>query len=105
MDQDLVIGFDVGTSSLKLIVLNITNDKIELELSESTYDAIIQLPNKDLNEQNLDIILKITYNLFEKIPKIYWKRLKAIQLCGQMHGIILWNTNTKIHSNLVTWQG
>lgn len=103
--KDLILGFDIGTSSLKLIILNINNRKIEFELSKSTRDSLIIHENKNFSEQNVDVLLDLIKSLFEKIPASYLSRLKAVQLCGQMHGIVLWNKNTKIHSNLVTWQG
>lgn len=104
--KDLLIGFDIGTSSLKLIVLNV-NNKIELELTQSTDKARIESENSLFNEQNVNALNSLMEDLFNKIPNELYSRVKSVQCCGQMHGIVLWNTSDakKIHSNLVTWQG
>lgn len=103
-EKNLVIGFDIGTSSIKLILLNIENDTLESEFNESIHSSLINLPNKERHEQNVDIIVKIANSLMEKITDDKWQRVKGIQLTGQMHGILLWNTETNEHTNLVNWQ-
>jgi sugar (pentulose or hexulose) kinase len=106
--KDLVIGLDIGTSSLKLIVLNLKTNNVELELKQSTESSKIAFTKPDcvnFNEQNVDIIVELVKLLFDKIPINYLDRMRGIQLCGQMHGILLWNRNTLEHTNLITWQG
>lgn len=105
--KDLLIGFDIGTSSLKLIILNENTNKIELELSKSTSRALVKCENSLFNEQDVDVLLGLVEELFGEIPNELYARVRAVQICGQMHGIVLWNKSqsTLIHSNLVTWQG
>ena len=102
--KDLVVGLDIGTSSIKLVVLNINNNEIYLEFRESTEKARI-ICNPSFDEQNVDMILELVNNTLVQIPVSCYDRLKGVQVCGQMHGIVLWNTVTKKHSNLITWQG
>ena len=102
--KNLVIGLDIGTSSIKLVILNIRDNLIEFELSESIQDSLVNLPNKERNEQNVDIIFNILNHLIGKISGDRLERVKAIQLTGQMHGFLLWNTETGEHTNLVNWQ-
>ena len=104
IEKNFVIGLDIGTSSIKLVVLNIKNNLVEFELSESLQDSSIKLPNKERFEQNVDIILNVLNNLMEKISDDKLVRVKAIQLTGQMHGFVLWNTETGEHTSLVNWQ-
>ena len=105
--KDILVGFDVGTSSLKLIAYNCNNQQIELELNSSTERAKIKNENCMYDEQNVDVLIDLMDRLFEKIPSEVFDRIKAVQICGQMHGVVLWNTVDcrNIHSNLVTWQG
>ena len=101
-----MIGLDIGTSSLKLVAFNTTKNYAELELTQSTDQA--RLKNKEnptFNEQSVTVILELVQLLFSQVTNDYYERLKAIQVCGQMHGLVLWNTITKQHSNLITWQG
>lgn len=80
--------------------------QIELALTSSTDSARIRNENSTHDEQNVDILIDLIDRLFEKIPSEVFDRIKAVQICGQMHGVVLWNTADcrKIHSNLVTWQ-
>jgi sugar (pentulose or hexulose) kinase len=105
--KSYVIGLDIGTSSLKLVVFNLIDNKIQLELKKSTQEArISNNDNSSLhNEQHVGVILELIQMLFVELPSEYYERLQGIQICGQMHGIVLWNTETKQHSNLITWQG
>ncbi len=76
-NKDLVIGFDIGTSSIKMIVLNFKSNFIELELKKSTDTArIISETNPHFNEQNVEIILELTKTLFDEIPKPFFKRTR-----------------------------
>lgn len=104
-NANYIIGFDIGTSSLKLVVLNTKNNLIELELKQSTQEARVPSKNPLFNEQNVSVIIEHSLRLFDQIPSKYYESLIGIQFCGQMHGIVLWNTKTKTHSNLITWQG
>lgn len=84
INKDLVAGLDIGTSSLKLIILNLTNSKIEFEVSQSTHSAKIKSENKHFDEQNVDEVVKLIDQLFDQIPKAFLNRLKGVQLCGQV---------------------
>ena len=79
-EKDLVIGLDMGTSSIKLVILNIKTNKIEMNISASTNSANLKLDNKDYSEQNVDIILSIVNKIFQNISKEYLKRLRGVQL-------------------------
>lgn len=104
MNKDLVIGLDIGTSSIKLVVLNTSTNKVELEKTKSMQTARIT-SHLSFDEQNVDVILDLVSDVVAQIPDSFLERLHGVQVCGQMHGIVLWNTVTKQHSNLITWQG
>jgi sugar (pentulose or hexulose) kinase len=105
IEKDLLLGLDIGTSSIKLVVTDNIKNEIVYELSESTQNARIHTANQLNNEQNVTVILDIVSSLLNQIPIESLMRLKAIQICGQMHGVVLWHSQTRKYSNLVTWQG
>ncbi|CAF1043118.1 unnamed protein product [Brachionus calyciflorus] len=102
--KDLVLGLDIGTSSIKFLLLNLLNNKIEYDHKISTNSARILTENSKFDEQNVQVILELIQEGFNKIPFESLQRLNSIQLCGQMHGVVLWNKESKKHSNLITWQ-
>lgn len=88
MNKELVIGLDIGTSSLKLVVLNIETGRVELNLEKSTQQARIKATTHDerqhFDEQDVDEIVKLINQLFDQIPDYMLDSLKGIQLCGQV---------------------
>lgn len=103
--KNLILGLDIGTSSIKLVLFNEQTKQVEFELNRSTAKARIEQPNNPLlDEQDVDIIVDLLKGIFAEINDDYYKRLKAVRLCGQMHGIVLWNSLNHKHSSLVTWQ-
>jgi len=91
--ENLVIGLDIGTSSLKLVVLDCQTKQIKIELSKSTEESRITHENKSFNEQNVDVILKLVDEIFKEIPHEVLKCVKAIQICGQVNLIFSWSLN------------
>ena len=87
MIKDLVVGFDIGTSSLKLVILDIisNSNNILLELNKSILNSNITNKEKPNHcEQNVDVIIDSITDLFSQIPNVYFERIKAFQLCGQV---------------------
>ena len=87
MIKDLVVGFDIGTSSLKLVILDIisNSNNILLELNKSILNSNITNKEKpNHSEQNVDVIIDSITDLFSQIPNVYFERIKAFQLCGQV---------------------
>ena len=83
-DKPLVAGLDMGTSSLKLIILNKSTGLVELELRKSTSSAKIGHANK-YNEQRVDTIVKLVQELLNEIPSHLVGQIEAWQLCGQVN--------------------
>ena len=85
--KDLVIGFDIGTSSLKLAIWSLKENLLAFELKESTHTArVVSTENSLFSEQNVRVLVQLVANLFDQIPAQVYERVKAIQMCGQMHG-------------------
>ncbi|RNA39842.1 sedoheptulokinase [Brachionus plicatilis] len=102
--KNLILGVDIGTSSVKVVILNSLSGHIEHQESYSTSSAKIKSNNPKLDEQDVKIILEIVNKAFDCLPPNLLKQIRAVQICGQMHGVVLWNKSTRTHSNLITWQ-
>lgn len=104
------VGLDIGTTSCKICVVSTVADgKNSIRFTEQlTHHAHIQ--QKDLplfDEQSPVKIVEIVENLLEKSGCLKENSsVKSIQICGQMHGFILWSSKSPrtIVSPLVTWQ-
>ncbi|ELU13650.1 hypothetical protein CAPTEDRAFT_18196, partial [Capitella teleta] len=77
--------------------------------SLSTNANVIQDSTRD--EQCPQKIISTFENCLAKCEPSLLSRVKAIGVCGQMHGAMMWNTEYDLHcpdkknfSNLVTWQ-
>lgn len=82
--KNLVMGLDMGTSSIKLLLLNIDTNQIELDLRKSTISAKLKTENELFNEQNVNTIVKLLTELLNEVPLGFVERIRAIQLCGQV---------------------
>ena len=82
--KNLVMGLDMGTSSIKLLLLNIDTNQIELDLRKSTISAKLKTENELFNEQNVETIVGLLIELLNEIPSGFFERIRAIQLCGQV---------------------
>lgn len=83
--KSLVAGLDMGTSSLKLVILNRSTSQIEFENRKSTSSAKIDSANKLYNEQSVDTIIKLLKELLDEIPSHLISQIEAWQLCGQVN--------------------
>ena len=98
----LVLGIDIGTTSISAVVIDIENKKnIETYTLENT--AGIKTSNPYFNEQNPTIIYDKVIKLVELIIMGY-PGIKSIGVTGQMHGIVYINKKGDAVSPLVTWQ-
>jgi sedoheptulokinase len=99
------VGIDVGTTSCKL---NIRSSAGVIFSEQLPHEAHIpRLDKPEFDEQSAKRIVDTVETLFARSG--YAKdssKMKSIQLCGQMHGFILWSSEDpqSIVSSLVTWQ-
>lgn len=96
---DLVMGLDMGTSSIKLLLLNIETNSIELDLRKSTLSAKAKTENELFNEQDVTIIVRLLTELLSEIPNHFIGRIKAIQLCGQVRHCFSFDTTKNLIYN------
>ncbi|KAI5720408.1 hypothetical protein M8J77_006156 [Diaphorina citri] len=115
MSSQVVLGIDIGTTSVKVCLIDANTRE---ELSSESKDTQANIPsahdsNPGAHEQNVRKIVSTLHNCILRLPKDHLKQVKHIGICGQMHGIVLWRSpawtdkfeliNEHI-SNLITWQ-
>ncbi|XP_043274267.1 sedoheptulokinase-like [Venturia canescens] len=118
--QKYVLGIDLGTTSVKVIVLSKETRHI---VAKQTKDTQANVPS-DLgiegNKQDVPKILSAVHNCVSRLPKDLLHQVDSIGICGQMHGVTLWknlidsaskeDATFKLEvekenvSNLYTWQ-
>ncbi len=95
-----ILGFDLGTSSLKGIICSTKGDILKEYNKE--YD-IIQ-PKNGWAEQDVNIWRKSFFNLLDDISKEYsMKDIVAIGSAGQMHGLVALDENNEVVRNAIIW--
>ena len=105
------LGIDIGTTSCKICVVSssISNEKYRVIFTEQlVHNAqIVQKDFTSFDEQSASKILDTVNKLLEKSGYLNDDyEIKSIQICGQMHGLVLWSSKfpRTIVSSLVTWQ-
>ena len=83
--KDLLIGCDIGTSSLKLVLMDFLTKEIVLNSTKSIVSSnIFDKDSLNYSEQNVDKIVEFASEIFKIIPLEYHQRIMAFQLCGQV---------------------
>uniref|UniRef100_A0AC35TLT0 FGGY_N domain-containing protein n=1 Tax=Rhabditophanes sp. KR3021 TaxID=114890 RepID=A0AC35TLT0_9BILA len=95
----IVLGIDIGTSSIKICLYDTAKECI-IHSSSKNHDAHIKGLNPHYHEQEPKTILEC---LFTLINEIQIPSLDLIRIAGQMHGIVFWNSSTLKVSTLITW--
>jgi xylulokinase len=95
--SSLILGIDLGTSGVKVGVLNLAT----MGLGHVAYRPYDNTP-----EQDPDVLFEKTFEaLQESISNLRDKgKIGAIGLTGQMHGAVLYDQAGEIISPLINWQ-
>ncbi|OQR71846.1 sedoheptulokinase-like [Tropilaelaps mercedesae] len=111
-----ILGLDLGTTTVKVCLINAhTQDKV-LERSQPTKARIDTVSHRD--EQCPKKILLALQNCLSTMERHYLNNVIRIGVCGQMHGVVLWKQNAWTYelanerfalikenvSTLITWQ-
>ena len=111
--KQLVLGIDIGTSSVKACIVQIDNDSLLCEFTSAS-NALVQSEAPNGDEQSVEKILTCIDACMDQMEEELLARVSCVTVCGQMHGCVLWkrdrlpplslqsgNIET---SNLITWQ-
>ena len=110
--ESLVLGIDIGTSSVKACIVQQQNERIVCEFTCASNAAVpSEVPNGD--EQSVEKIINCIDNCMDRMAEESLARVSRVSVCGQMHGCVLWKSDrlrsvsVSGHvetSNLITWQ-
>ncbi len=84
---NLVLGLDLGTTSVKVSVVDVHSRKVVAKQSKDTQAG-------EGAEQDVSKIISAVHNCIGRIPRDVLKNVTKIGVCGQMHGVLLWNKET-----------
>ncbi|CAH1802058.1 unnamed protein product [Owenia fusiformis] len=119
--RTLVLGIDIGTTSIKVALVDTSGNQVIAEATRNTEANIQTSQDREYlaNEQDVQKIIISLQICLSALPKHDLLDVKHIGICGQMHGVLLWQRNgawkhnaqykrfdieCKSTSNLVTWQ-
>ncbi|CAG9296421.1 xylulokinase [Celerinatantimonas diazotrophica] len=98
----MYLGFDLGTSEIKAVVINNSGSII----ATANEPLTVQRPHPHWSEQDpqqwWQATLKVVEQLMRKIPQ-QWPQIQAIGLSGQMHGAVLLDNNQQILRPAILW--
>ncbi|XP_068126816.1 sedoheptulokinase [Hyperolius riggenbachi] len=115
----MVLGIDVGTSSVKAVLLDARDRSL---LHTHTIDTRAAVPSEcgaQGREQDVGKIIKALNECVMALPRECLQQVARIGVCGQMHGVVLWKAKKGCHwintgdlrvfepwevSRLVTWE-
>ena len=99
-DCMLYLGIDLGTSGMKIIVIN---EKGEIKVSASK-EYEVNYSNNGWSDQNPEDWVKAMKEGIKEISqKININEVKGIGISGQMHGLVILDENKKVLYPVILW--
>ncbi|NLB85161.1 MAG: xylulokinase [Acholeplasmataceae bacterium] len=95
----MYIGIDLGTSSVKVLLLS--NEGQVIKTVSQKYDVL--MPKPSWTEQNPQDWFKQTIIALKKIVGGFENEIKAISFSGQMHGLVILDKNDNVIRNALLW--
>lgn len=97
-EKNLVLGIDIGTSSVKVALVTSDNNPRTLAFQSRDFGSVCQpacisihniwQPNE--HEQDVGKIFNSLHFILSRLPQSLMANVTAISVAGQMHGIIGW---------------
>ena len=97
-----VLGIDLGTSSLKGLLMNKSGEVVAF----AGYDYPLLHPKKGYSEQNPEEWLKACENVFKALSEKvgdFKAELEGIAISGQMHGLVTLDGEDKVVRPAILW--
>ena len=84
-----ILGIDVGTTSVKVCLVNVETREVSHKFVKDTLAAVAKdVPPADL--QDASKLFSALHGCVSRIPHDFLARVVRIAICGQMHGIMFW---------------
>ncbi|CAJ0951996.1 unnamed protein product, partial [Ranitomeya imitator] len=115
----MVLGIDVGTSSVKAVLLEPTSREVLHGQSRDTRAGLESECGAQGKEQDVCRIIQALNDCLTALPREQLRKVSRIGVSGQMHGVLFWRTGEGCHwinsenlrvfepkevSRLVTWE-
>jgi xylulokinase len=100
------IGYDIGSSSVKVALVDAKNNKNVAVLSEPDGEMPIHAPHPDWAEQNPEMWWKHLCQATQRIileNKIDPQHILAVGISYQMHGLVLVDRHQKLLRDSIIW--
>lgn len=88
--ERLVLGLDIGTTSVKVCLVDIKERKVVARQSKDTQASVPSELGCEGNKQNAPKIISAVHICVSRLPKELLRQVECIGVCGQMHGVMLW---------------
>jgi len=85
-----IMGIDVGTTSVKVCLINSSTRDVSLKNIKDTMAGIPSELGASGDKQDVSKIYSALHSCISKIPKDQLRRVVHIAVCGQMHGVMFW---------------
>ncbi|CAL8363698.1 unnamed protein product [Lota lota] len=111
-----VLGIDIGTTSIKVVLLEERSKTIAARYSLPTAADLVVSSGLQTHEQETGTIISTLNNCVALLPREKLLNVSRIGVSGQMHGVLFWKSKTgcdwqnrdffvvKDTTQLVTWQ-
>uniref|UniRef100_A0A1B6GLB0 Sedoheptulokinase n=1 Tax=Cuerna arida TaxID=1464854 RepID=A0A1B6GLB0_9HEMI len=89
-DQKIILGLDIGTTSVKVCLVDRVEGKV---VARQTKDTQANVPSElgcEGNKQNVPKVMSAVHICVSRLPKELLRQVEVIGICGQMHGVMLW---------------
>ncbi|XP_065347974.1 sedoheptulokinase-like isoform X2 [Cloeon dipterum] len=91
MSAEYVLGVDIGTTSVKVNLIDISTKKpIARQTKDTRADCPSELGPAAGNKQDAARIASAFHGCVSRLPRDKLKLITSIGVCGQMHGVVLW---------------
>ncbi|CDR30226.1 Xylulose kinase [Acholeplasma oculi] len=94
----MYIGIDLGTSSLKAVLVN--EGKI-IRTESNTYEP--DIPKPTWSEQDPEVWYHAMVDVLTRLVKGYEKDIESIGISGQMHGLVILDENDQVIRKAMLW--
>jgi sedoheptulokinase len=85
------LGIDLGTTSVKVCIVNLQSKKVLQSISKNT-EADVKSNCHLGHEQDVSKILQCLHECMLELSREYLMKVTSIGVCGQMHGCVLWRS-------------
>nr|DBA34357.1 TPA: hypothetical protein GDO54_001924 [Pyxicephalus adspersus] len=117
--RSLVLGIDVGTSSVKAVLLEPRSGDVLHSNSTDTRAGLESECGAQGKEQDVGLIIRALNDCLRALPREQLKKVCRIGVSGQMHGVVFWKSSKGCHwinsenlrffepgevSRLITWE-